>query len=1012
MQPTESGQSSTDRSGLRPLSEHNVFQVKTATAAKLLATSQQFGYLLRLPEEVQAQAGRQHLLLRGSSLTCLQALESATGPNLKQALIENDGVSEFSNSFFTKTRLTTTDMAGANVVAEKLIMAGRDESWGHFHNFCNVHVISRSISRSLELFSKDVTGMINCSLALSIGSSMERFRRSLAHVLAQKIVVTPGSSSLEAHRHRDFVLDLFCTTGSKVALKQYLLKKLPNGNWQDREQVQVFVTPGVAYNESDIKEKVISGLLLVLSGKLLRTFPRHRWLGADMAIYEVGLCEAVHGLASQAFEHMMSVQRSSAPGPGEAGASTNAPESHLQPPDEPAGSILVPEATSNITDFDGPEGGDNAATGPAALLQHGVGELQTAQVLAAENERHRRLAAAWLKERPLANLMALRLCIGPLSDLIGRYVSQSGHRWETEERASLVSKLAGGDDKPRRYNLLEYVKLTAETHFFKQLESMQQDAVWAHIPREAWHMEFQSQLFRTLSRMGAAIEELLVEPTRRAPFLLLRLLTDDADASDHLVHTPDCCLDDFTRKHMGKYPEDELVSADSLAILESLCVCGSSETVGLEWGLSATSNQSKRPTLEFIGAQWLCQKHKQRQGATCAELQMSPSSRPPRVGGTSSSSQAGEVRKKQRGGGGTWRAFASMKARGQKGRPDFHVIAEEYALAKRLQTDELAQAHEVGAAATLRHQLQGTPGFGPTPRQVERKRKSMQDASLSLSLLLSTQLGGEAITNPLESDLKGQMSAECVFDVVPELHILRSSLHYSPHHKLLYADLIPNTYPELSMAVASFAKQNSRTLNLSASLRHDWTKRHETIGVAEATGQKNFKKPTLCCQYGLCLCTHTGKQVLSLRNQFLKHLKAWVSSQTSSEKTYLQDGWLVVLLKQQHSLAERPSWSACAMDLMHTDSAPDTEWTKSEEIWLHIAMQYFKPYRPTFHRLVFEQQEANGRITLRQTGHFLSEFRLWDSLNLESTWSMKLYCIVTGATPLAKLSPSKCWVEE
>ena len=302
---TTSGQGGAAVPRLRPLSQHSVFDVKTATPAKLFATTQDFGYLLRLPPEVQEVVGRQHLLLRGSSLTNLQLLEGATGLHLKQALLENNGVSAFSATFPVKTRITTTDMAGANQVADQLLMMDRDDSWGHFHNYCTVHVISRSISRSLEFFEDDVSGMINCSLALSIGSSMERFRKSLASVVAQKLVVLPGTSSVKAAQHRDYVLDLFCNTGSKVALKQYLLKKLPNGNWQDHSQIQVFVPPGMEYCEANIKEQVLSGLLLVLSGKLFRTFPRHRWLGADNAVDEVGLCEAVHGLLSQAFEHMM-----------------------------------------------------------------------------------------------------------------------------------------------------------------------------------------------------------------------------------------------------------------------------------------------------------------------------------------------------------------------------------------------------------------------------------------------------------------------------------------------------------------------------------------------------------------------------------------------------------------------------------------------------------------------------------------------------------------------------------
>ena len=639
LQPPAATQLHPDPSTLRPLSEHNPFQVKAATPAKLFATSQQFAYLIRIPEEVQTHAGRQHLLLRGSSLTALQVLESATGSHLKQALLENNGVSDFSKHFFTKTRITTTDMAGANVVAEKCVLADRDEEWGHFHNFCNVHVVSRSISRSLEFFSKDVTGMIHCSLALSVGSALERFRKSLATVLAQKIMVTPGSSSVEAARHRDFVLELFCTTGSKVAMKQYLLKKLPNGDWRDRAKVEVFVTPGVEYDENDIKEKVVSGLLLVLSGKLFRTFPRHRWLGADNATDEIGLCEAVHGLASQAFAHMMQQPRSSGSSSTQGPSSSGSLPAPLPTQVEVAEPITSgPAGTDTTPDMLEGDAGEFASRIPAGLLPQASGEMSAAQILAGENERHRKVAMGWLQDNPLSRLMALRLCIGPLTDLISSYVNQSGQRWETQERATQAASLSGGEDTQRRYHLLEYINLNAERAFFDRLEGLRQDSNWKELPSQSWTMDFQCQIFRTLSRMGAAIEELLVEPTRKCPFTVLRLLTDPDHTSSDLLHTPACCLDNLTTKHLQKFPGSELTGADSLAVLEALCVVGSTETVGLEWGhgrvnrlITATSNQSKRPSLEFIGAQWLCQKHKQRHSTTCAALKASLPSRPARA---------------------------------------------------------------------------------------------------------------------------------------------------------------------------------------------------------------------------------------------------------------------------------------------------------------------------------------------------------------------------------------------
>ena len=272
----------------------------------------------------------------------------------------------------------------------------------------------------------------------------------------------------------------------------------------------------------------------------------------------------------------------------------------------------------------------------------------------------------------------------------------------------------------------------------------------------------------------------------------------------------------------------------------------------------------------------------------------------------------------------------------------------------------------------------------------------------------------EAMMGALRTHCEEQETAalESIFDVVPELHILKSSLHYVPHHSLLCADLVPNTYPELSMAVASFAKQKSKVLNLSASLKKDWQRRHESIQAAAVPDTKRVsRKASMCCQYGLCLCNEMGRQVLLLRNRFLKSLKEMASVKSPTEKAVLAEGLLVVRLQQQKSTAEKPSWTSCAQGLLDAGDGAELEWAKADVVWLHVAMHYFSPYRPTFQRLLYEGQDSRGRIMLRQTGHFMSEFRMWDCLDLDASWRMQLFHIVTGSTPVAHLRPSVCYVE-
>eukprot|EP00971_Amphidinium_carterae_P281411 5587099-Amphidinium_carterae.1 len=157
----------------------------------------------------------------------------------------------------------------------------------------------------MEFFSEHIRGMTHFALSLSIGSAMDRFRRSLVEVVKQRLVIQYGTCSLEATQYKEFVLELFCSAGSKVSLKRFLLQALPNGDWRNKDQIEVLIKAGISYNPEEVAKKVTAGLLLALCGKLFSTYPQHRWLGSDISVSEVGLLEAVHGLASATFEHML-----------------------------------------------------------------------------------------------------------------------------------------------------------------------------------------------------------------------------------------------------------------------------------------------------------------------------------------------------------------------------------------------------------------------------------------------------------------------------------------------------------------------------------------------------------------------------------------------------------------------------------------------------------------------------------------------------------------------------------
>ena len=108
---------------------------------------------------------------------------------------------------------------------------------------------------------------------------------------------------LSSTRRRSWIC--FAHQERKLSLRRFLLECLPNGDWRNHSEIQVFIPPGVSHNRQQVLQKVTAGLVVALCGKLFSTYPQHRWLGSEISVSEVGLLEAVHGLASATYEHMI-----------------------------------------------------------------------------------------------------------------------------------------------------------------------------------------------------------------------------------------------------------------------------------------------------------------------------------------------------------------------------------------------------------------------------------------------------------------------------------------------------------------------------------------------------------------------------------------------------------------------------------------------------------------------------------------------------------------------------------
>ena len=1024
-----------------------------ATVSKVFAVESKYWMLVRIDpttpdEEVAFYA------FKSTGLNLLHLVDKATAPTFLTCLKQSTISSEHTEGFKFKVRATTTDQAPSNYNAEQGVMASRP-GWSSLHLPCNMHILARSFSKTFALLDDHITGMVNFSLSLCLAGNFQKFRQSLIDLVARRLVIVRGAVSLEAQAYRSWTLDLFCAKGRNIPVKRFLLSHFLNGDWRKKDCIEVFCPPGVQVDQESILANVTTAVLLSLSGSLFRLYPRHRWMGADTSLDQLGLCESVHGLASAAFKEVFCPTQEAEP----AATSSSAlhPGSSLPVLEDDDAARAPRQARPQARAAQGEASFAEAAAtedDPGSFGEAGIAEEEDMPTFQELNAKRQGKAANWLATDPLPYLQGMRLCMKPLSTLMDVYLLTASEAWETQQRANLSKGLTTEEAPQRESQLMAYLSQDAERMFMADLTELLTGSDWQHLQTSCWTRGFQAHFFRVTSRMGCLIHQLLRWPTTLFPWQLFHLLVDEQASVQRLQGLRPCLLDPFSRDFLAAFPGEQLGSAEARATLDMLAGTVATETIGVEWShgrvsrlLKSQSQQTHTPTLSFTNAQVLCQKQRQRWGGTCAakaqKLQENAQAR-----GLATTKAAAP--KQRRGGGGAWRAFTSMQTRGQSGRVDFASLGQQFRALQETGGQPLATAQEYGQAGTERHRLTGQPSFGEPTRQMMRRRRRLVQSStevgqgtpLADELLVSTSTPG---TLALNQDLSARLTEvrrqalraakqkkdeqqqhlqelqrfveeaqgptlEKLFEKLPDLVPFANSLNVEPSSTIHVIEAVFDN-EEKTRQIASWALKHTRSSNVKRVLDKSWADLNTMVVEADQPAMPpKGPKEKRCAALGCCVCTSAGKAVMQVRNQFLRLLKAHYPRKDSGPRKLLSEGFLVVEVLPKQATAQMSSWSELTQEADAEDVEDQPVFGGGGSLFLHLGLHYFKPYRPTFQTLSFVHETDDGLTTLKQTGQFFTEFELWSSLNLDREWDLRWLEIIATEAPVGQLDPSTCFV--
>ena len=1048
--------------------------LNTATPSKLFSIENKVLMILKMPnsDDTADPADPGFIAVLASNLTSHRILSRATGDVLMSCLLDASSTSEHASGFHLKMRATTTDQAGSNNTAEQGVLQKRP-GWTGLHLPCLAHIVAGCFSKTFQLMESDVSGMLHFALFLGFGSNMLKFRESLLAVATSlPLHVVVGVPSEDVLAHRKFVLDTLCNTGRNLAVRRYLLQTFATGDWKKTDCIEVYVRPGQKYEAEELRAKVANALVLGLTGTLFRVYPRHRWLGADITVDQIALCQSVHGLASAAVRHMLtgSLPRDSdmpEPELGDAGTSDM-----LFPPGTLSSGSRVPqeEAEQHASV------GEEVFMDPAEMDVDRQGNvfldptqsLGDADFQAKLNSRNRKKAQQWLNTQPLPRLQLMRLCMQPLTQLLKAVLYNSSDEAAMHEDAKIAAKQAAGEgpESLRQSPLLSHVTQRDTGLFFQELSRLLASESWQQLHSSVHTLEFQALAFRLTSRMGALVHQLLMFPTSLYPLALFDMVVDPVLTKREIGtlrrETP-CVLDAFTLDFLTAFPDP--AAAEALTTLTTLSWVMPMDTVRIEEGhgrlnrlLRSQSVQTHTPTFSYMNAQQVCLRHRERQKLSCVGRARAFSGRRGEQRGQESEDKApkSDAQSQSSRGGGAWRAFTSQQTRWQEGRPDWAFLSLQYQDMKRKDPEQFRKLEAQGQAATAYHQQTGAASFGPSSREIRRKQLKRMVAqstpsqdllprgllvsnSTVASGLSSTQVSvPEQLTDVRRQDrqqnaikrqqLRGTALAllafleeekarvlESVLSAMPDIMPWIPIMDVSPCASLHFLELTANTGPQ-AVRVASWAIEHARTCNLKSALDKSWTARQAVVPTP-ATQPARRARVSKCCLNGICLCRGKELKCFAVKNTMLRLLKAVFQRKDKEALAELQDGHIVARLKRSElpTVAKQSSWArsrAAKEGAGHASSAAEAEVPLLDQkiVWLHVALQYLKPYRPTFQLLQEVEEQPAGQCELAQTGEFLAEAELWANLDLSKHWTVQFFRIMSSLAPVSPLQPGRCLV--
>ena len=665
---------------------------------KIFATETQSAMVFTRPEGEGAEhwTGPPAVAFSWSNPATLRAVQQNTGECYTEALTRvcSQPYDEAVDLHFRRQiDVACHDAHSANFRAERML-SSLHPGTAKLSMVCDAHKAAAIPTKVFDIW-KDLPSNI-IRLALATKGSISALRRAMRQIVIENLVITGGVSTRDATQFREDMVRLFLPDDkAKNVKRRILITELFNGDWRQLGRVVHHSTGKIPCGDEGIRAAFLKWGIPSLLPRSLKVFARNNWTGSGAAIRDIGLLVSAHGLLQAAFARAFRGQPDAGPTP-----------------------VVLPAAAA-LGDEGAPADGE-AEGGREEPMEDWVGgqvapEARPEQVATEDwkklRQQHISGTRKWLQSGSICDELIIGQTIfGPYELVILKQLAVAGSEWEAREQDSQMKTgsrklrpLVAHDDESIVELFCEIDMQLFDSSHWRNLRDRTQRA--------------QRHLFKLASRGATAAYQLIRVRHRGWPYRLWDILRPGQTVYD-LLFAPECTLDEYAANFRSHYA----LGAEGAAGQMELRVVGEfahTDTSSTERIHSVNQRRMKhqvwthRCELTTLGSWFLANCHS-RQAAEYAR-HMSPvgSQGPSGSPAASSGDVAMPLVKKHKGGGGPWRAFLHVHAKGQKlSSADFSALSARY---KALSDTDKEYYNKLGSDAADVHRS-GLRSFGKRER--------------------------------------------------------------------------------------------------------------------------------------------------------------------------------------------------------------------------------------------------------------------------------------------------------